>query len=288
MSWTRLIRFADDSGRETFGEPCIEKTEELTELLERDELYAVEFRGLGPASATDKGSKIHVKELLDILKPSDVPIVKCIGLNYIKHIQEGGRKPPPYPSVFIKPSASVAGYKEDIPIPEIAQDGTLDYEGELAIVIGKSGKDIPKDKALSHVLGYLASNDVSARAWQRDPAKAGGVPQWCFGKGFDKFAPLSPMLVSPALVGAADELLLQTFVNGEERQNTTTGDMLFGVETIVSFVSQGTTLESGTVILTGTPSGVAMGMKDPNYLNDGDVVEVRISELGAVRNKMAF
>lgn len=136
--------------------------------------------------------------------------------------------------------------------------------------------------------GYCACNDVSARGWQRDPAKAGNVPQWCFSKGFDKFAPLSPMLVSPAVVGAADNLHLQTFVNGEERQNTSTGDLLFGVEEIVSFCSQGTTLEAGTVILTGTPSGVAMGMKIPRYLGDGDVVEVRISELGSVENRMVF
>lgn len=96
------------------------------------------------------------------------------------------------------------------------------------------------------------------------------------------------MLVSPAVVGNASDLHLRTLVNGEERQNTSTGDLLFGVEDIVSFVSQGTTLEAGTVILTGTPSGVAMGMKEPKYLNDGDVVEVSISELGRVRNKMAF
>lgn len=145
-----------------------------------------------------------------------------------------------------------------------------------------------KEDALSYVAGYCVGNDVSARAWQRDPKKAGGVPQWCFAKGFDKFCPLSPMLVSPKVVGAADDLLLQTFVNGEERQNTSTGDLLFGVKEIVSFCSQGTTLEAGSVILTGTPSGVAMGMKEPKYLNDGDIVEVRISSLGSIKNKMAF
>lgn len=96
------------------------------------------------------------------------------------------------------------------------------------------------------------------------------------------------MIVSPSIVGAANDLLLQTFVNGEERQNSSTGDLLFGVQKIVSFCSQGTTLKAGTVILTGTPSGVAMGMKVPKYLNDGDIVEVRISQLGNVRNKMAF
>lgn len=114
------------------------------------------------------------------------------------------------------------------------------------------------------------------------------MPQWCFSKGFDKFAPLGPMIVSPAVVGAASDLHLQTFVNGEERQNTSTGDLLFGVEEIVAFCSQGTTLEAGTVILTGTPSGVAMGMAEPKYLKDGDVVEVSISGLGSVKNVMSF
>jgi 2-keto-4-pentenoate hydratase/2-oxohepta-3-ene-1,7-dioic acid hydratase in catechol pathway len=156
------------------------------------------------------------------------------------------------------------------------------------IVIAKTGKNIPKESALEYVAGYLVCNDVSCRGWQRDPAKAGGVPQWCFSKGFDKFAPVGPLLVSPKLVGNASDLLLQTFVNGEERQNTSTGDLLFGVEAIVAFCSQGTTLEAGTVILTGTPSGVAMGMKPPKYLNDGDIVEVKISGLGSVKNKMAF
>lgn len=157
-----------------------------------------------------------------------------------------------------------------------------------AIVIGKTGKNIAKSDVLSYIAGYVACNDVSCRGWQRDPKKAGGVPQWCFSKGFDKFAPLSPILVSPSVVGNASDLRLQTFVNGEERQNTSTGDLLFGVEEIVSFCSQGTTLQAGTIILTGTPSGVAMGMKEPRYLNDGDFVEVKISKLGSLRNKMAF
>lgn len=182
----------------------------------------------------------------------------------------------------------MASFDEDIPIPKIAQDGTVDYEGELAIIIGKDGKNISEEDALQYVLGYCASNDVSARAWQRDPAKAGVVPQWCFSKGFDKFAPLGPMIVSPLVVGDASNLHLQTFVNGEERQNTSTGDLLFGVKAIVAFCSQGTTLKAGTVILTGTPSGVAMGMKEPKYLQNGDVVEVRISQLGSVKNVMSF
>ncbi|KAF4838804.1 Fumarylacetoacetate hydrolase domain-containing protein 2 [Colletotrichum tropicale] len=288
MSWNRLVRFVDDNDVEHFGEPEIQNETELTGRLEKNELWAVVFDGASPVSTLTKGERVHVKALRPLLAPKDVPIVRCIGLNYVKHIKEGGRTPPPYPSVFIKPATSVAAWNEDVPIPKVAQDGTVDYEGELAFVIGKDAKNVPKEKALEYVAGYLTSNDVSARAWQRDPAKAGGVPQWCFSKGFDKFAPLSPMLVSPAVVGNASDLVLQTFVNGEERQHESTGDLLFGVEEIVSFCSQGTTLTAGTVILTGTPSGVAMGMKPPKYLNDGDVVEVRISKLGGVKNKMVF
>ncbi|KAI9162788.1 Fumarylacetoacetate hydrolase domain-containing protein 2 [Paramyrothecium foliicola] len=288
QTWNRLIRFVDDNDNETFGEPCVESDQDLTERLARNDLWAIQLQGDSPVSSFTRGEKIHVKALKDVLRKGDVPIVRCIGLNYIKHIKEGGRTPPPYPSVFIKPSTSIAAFDQDISIPKIAQDGTLDYEGELAIVIGKTGKDIPKDQALSYVAGYCASNDVSARGWQRDPKKAGGVPQWCFSKGFDDFCPLSPVIVSPSIVGNASDLHLQTRVNGEIRQDTSTGDLLFGVEDIVAFCSQGTTLEAGTVILTGTPSGVAMGMKEPKYLNDGDVVEVTISSLGGVKNKMAF
>lgn len=207
---------------------------------------------------------------------------------YQKKVQEGGRKPPPYPSIFIKPRTSVAGFNEDIPIPKLAQDDQLDYEGELCIVMGKTGKDIPKSEALGHIAGFVCSNDVSARKWQRDPDFAGGVPQWCFSKGFDKFAPLGPVLVSPKVVGNAGSLRLQTFVNGELRQDTNTSDLLFNTEDIVAFVSQGTTLEAGTVIMTGTPAGVAMGMKEPKWLKDGDVVEVRIEQLGSVKNRMSF
>ncbi|KAM0546190.1 hypothetical protein ACHAPJ_010974 [Fusarium lateritium] len=287
-TWNRLIRFVDDNGNETFGDPVIENDKDFTERLAKNDLWAVEYKGQSPVAQLTKGEKVHVKAIRELLRPSDVPIVRCIGLNYIKHIKEGGRTPPPYPSLFIKPSTSIASFNEDVPIPKIAQDGTIDYEGELGIVIGKSGKNITKEDSLSYVAGYVVSNDVSARAWQRDPKKAGGVPQWCFSKGFDKFAPVGPLLVSPAVVGNASKLHLRTTVNGEERQSEGTNDLLFGVEEIVSFISQGTTLEAGTVVLTGTPCGVAMGMKEPKYLNDGDVVEVSITELGSVKNKMVF
>ncbi|KAJ5626404.1 5-carboxymethyl-2-hydroxymuconate isomerase [Penicillium lagena] len=288
MTWSMLIRFADDANKVRFGEPQITEAKELFNLLAVSELHATEYVGDSPFSLSLGTQTFRVKELLGVLEPRDVPIIRCIGLNYMKHIKEGGRAPPPYPSVFFKPSTSIASFQDDIPIPKIAQDDQLDYEGELSIVIAKTGKDIRERDALDYVAGYVSSNDISARKWQRDPAFAGGVPQWCFSKGFDKFAALGPMIVSPKIVGAADNLRLQTFVNGEQRQDSNTSDLLFGVQRIISFMSQGTTLEAGTVIMTGTPAGVAMGMKVPKYLKDGDVVEVEIEHLGRTRNMMSF
>jgi 2-keto-4-pentenoate hydratase/2-oxohepta-3-ene-1,7-dioic acid hydratase in catechol pathway len=134
----------------------------------------------------------------------------------------------------------------------------------------------------------VTSNDVSARKWQREKAYAGGVPQFCFSKGFDKYAPLGPAIVSQKTVGDAGQLRLQTRVNGELRQDTNTNDLIFGIPEIISFISQGTTLQKGTLIMTGTPSGVGMGMSPPVYLKDGDVVEVEIEKLGTLVNTIKF
>lgn len=203
-------------------------------------------------------------------------------------VREAGRKPPPYPIFFIKPRTCVASYNEDIPIPRIAQDDQCDWEGELSIVIGKTGKNIKKHEALEYVAGYMSSNDVSSRKWQRDPAYAGSVPQFCFSKGFDKWAPLGPMIVSPNLVGSANNLSLQTFVDGVLMQDSNTDDLIFGVEELIEFISQESTLEQGTVIMTGTPDGVALGRSPPPYLKHEQVVEVKIGQLGSVKNKMHY
>ncbi|KAJ9149937.1 Ureidoglycolate lyase [Pleurostoma richardsiae] len=260
MSWFRLIHFLDDGGKSCYGEPEIEDVTHLLESASNGDLYAQELVGNDPFSLVRGSRRLHVKEIVDILRPSDVPIIRCVGLNYLKHIKEGGRSPPPHPSIFIKPATSVAGFRENIPVPKIAQD-SLDYEGELSIVIGKDGKDICREDALDYVAGYVASNDVSCR----------------------------PVLVSPKVLEAAGHLRLQTLVNGEVRQDSNTDDLLFDVPHIIGFLSQGTTLEKGTVIMTGTPAGVGMGMKpSPKYLKDGDVVEVIIEGLGSTKNVMKF
>ncbi|KAH7341213.1 hypothetical protein BKA66DRAFT_543931 [Pyrenochaeta sp. MPI-SDFR-AT-0127] len=288
MSWQRLIRFETGSGVTTYGDPCIDDKDNVQDLVDRKELYAIRLEGHDPFELTRTDERVKVERLLGVLSPETVSIVKCIGLNYVKHILESGRKPPPYPSLFMKPPPAIAAFDEDIRVPQIAQGKNLDYEGELAVVIGKTGKNIAQKDALKHIAGYAASNDVSARTWQRDPAYAGGIPQWSFAKSFDTFAPVGYMLVSPAVVGAADNLQLRTTVNGELRQDANTSDLLFNAAYLVSFLSQGATLQKGTVIMTGTPDGVALGMKEPKWLQNGDVVEVKIEGLGYCRNRIAF
>ncbi|KIW35017.1 uncharacterized protein PV07_01744 [Cladophialophora immunda] len=289
MTWQRLIKFRAPQGQTHYGDPIINHADELLQKLEAKTLKAKVFEGSSIPALKPTGTEVEVAELIGPLTPADVPIVKCIGLNYMKHIKEAGRTPPPYPSIFIKGAPSIASWNEDIPIhPIIQKPDMLDYEGEMCILIGKDAKNVPREKALDYIAGYMVGNDISARSWQRDPKFAGNVPQWCFAKGFDKFAPVGPMLVSPSVVGLAENLRLQTLVNGEMRQDTNTDDLIFSVADIVSFSSQGTTLQEGTVIMTGTPSGVALGMDPPGWLKDGDVVEVKIEQLGSIRNRMVW
>jgi 2-keto-4-pentenoate hydratase/2-oxohepta-3-ene-1,7-dioic acid hydratase in catechol pathway len=202
-------------------------------------------------------------------------------------VLETGRPLPACPTVFTKPGPSVANHGEDIPIPKIAQ-AQCDYEGELVVVIGKDAKNVSQADALDYVAGYTVGNDVSARDWQREAGKAGPVPQWTFGKSFDKYAPLGPVLVASHVLGEADGLSLRTVVNGEVRQESNTADLCFGVRKLVEFCSQGQTLQKGSLIMTGTPGGVALFMKPPAFLQHGDEVTVEIGKIGRLTNRMAF
>lgn len=189
--------------------------------------------------------------------------------------------------MFTKPGPTVADWGEDIPIPKLAQS-QCDYEGELVIVIGKAGKDISEPDALGHVAAYTAGNDVSARDWQREPGKAGPVPQWSFSKSFDKYAPLGPCLVAAHVLGDAGKQTLRTVVNGEVRQDSNTSDLCFDVRKLVAFCSQGQTLQKGSLIMTGTPGGVGLFMKPQGFLKDGDQVDVEIGGIGRLRNRIVF
>ena len=160
--------------------------------------------------------------------------------------------------------------------------------GRQTVVIGKAARNVDEANALDFVAGYVVSNDVSCRQWQIDIAFGPAGGQWCFSKGFDTWAPVGPVVVSPRVLGAADNLDLSTTVNGQTRQSSNTSDLLFGVKALVAFCSQGTTLEPGSLIMSGTPSGVISGMKDKVFLKDGDVVEVCIKGLGRLTNRLRF
>lgn len=202
-------------------------------------------------------------------------------------VRETGLDFPENPTIFTKPRTCVADTRQPTPIPKIGQQ-ECDYEAELTIVIGKDCKNVSKEEALDYVAGYTVANDVSCRDWQMDKSKAGGVPQWSFSKSFDKYAPLGPAVVSTSVLDDGSGLDLKSFVNGEPRQTGNTGDLLFGVRDIVSFCSTGTTLQKGSLILSGTPGGVGLGFKPPKFLKDGDEVIVQIGGIGKCVNVMKF
>lgn len=155
-------------------------------------------------------------------------------------------------------------------------------------MIGRDCKDVSEADALSYVAAYTCGNDISSRKLQRDPAFAGRVPQWGFSKGFDTFAPLGPCLVNASLIDDPAKLHLKTIVDGEVRQEESVSDLLFGCAYLVSYLSSGTTLEKGSIIMTGTPGGVGAGLNPPKYLVPGTVMEVNISKIGTLRNGVKF
>jgi len=207
-------------------------------------------------------------------------------LNYAKHIKEAGRAPPPFPFIFFKPNTCVLNHGANVVVPKIAQNDQADYEDELCLVLGKDAKNVSVEDALDYVGAYTVGNDISSRKLQRDPTYAGKVPQWGFSKGFDTFAPLGPCLVSPAVVGDPKTLLLKTVVDGELRQEELVDDLLFDCAYCISYLSSGTTLQKGSVIMTGTPGGV--GSSFNKYLVPGTRMEVSISRIGTLRNGVEF
>ncbi|KAI8680777.1 hypothetical protein LRP88_04447 [Fusarium phalaenopsidis] len=289
-AWDRLIRYLPQGGSNQvrWGEPILEDEQsDMAKLSEQGQLQVKVLEGLNFLDAKPTGQTETVGKLLGPVTAQDIPIIRCIGLNYKTHILETGRPLPTCPTIFTKPSTSVADHNEDIPIPVIAQ-GQCDYEGELVFVIGKDAKNVCEEDALEYVAAYTVGNDVSARDWQREPGKAGPVPQWSFSKSFDKYAPVGPGLVSSRLLRDAGNLDLKTIVNGQVRQHGHTSDLCFGVRKLVAFCSQGQTLQRGTLVMTGTPGGVGLFMKPPVFLKDGDVVEVSIEKIGRLTNRIVF
>ena len=210
----------------------------------------------------------------------------CVGWNYVDHFAEGkavrggagAQELPERPAFFTKATQTVIGPNDPI---DAHDDVTsmLDWEVELAVVIGEGGSNIPEDRAMDHVLGYTIANDVTARNVQREH---GG--QWFRGKSLDGTCPIGPWIVTPDELGSLDKLAITCRVNGETMQSAALGDLHFGVPRIIAELSRGLTLLAGDVILTGTPSGVGFARNPPRFLADGDVVESEIEGIGMMRN----
>ncbi|THF77306.1 fumarylacetoacetate hydrolase family protein [Cohnella fermenti] len=205
----------------------------------------------------------------------------CVGLNYRKHAEETNAPIPQSPILFSKYGNALAAHGEDVPLPAAVSD-KVDYEAELAVVIGRKAKDVSREEALGYVFGYCNANDLSARDLQLRTS------QWLLGKTCDKFAPIGPYLVTADEVGNPNELAISCTVNGETRQSSNTADMIFHCDEIVSYLSRHMTLEPGDLILTGTPEGVVLGYPADKqvYLKSGDIVTVEIEKLGRLTNRM--
>lgn len=203
----------------------------------------------------------------------------CVGRNYAEHAKESGSAPPDAPMFFTKPPTSVIGPQAPIIYQRATQQ--LDYEVELAVVIGRRGKDIPVAKALDYVFGYTIMNDVTTRDLQRRHG------QWFKGKALDTFAPLGPWIVHRADLPDPQQLRLSLRVNGEIRQNSHTSKMLFNVAQLIATLSEGLTLEPGDILATGTPEGIGMGFTPPRFLHVGDTVEAEVEGIGTLRNLVA-
>jgi 2-keto-4-pentenoate hydratase/2-oxohepta-3-ene-1,7-dioic acid hydratase in catechol pathway len=207
------------------------------------------------------------------------PKIVCIGVNYADHAAEAGRALPVWPSVFLKAPSCIVGPGDPIVRPPTTEQ--LDYEIELAVVIGKQAKSVPREQAMTYVAGYTIMNDVSARDLQL--GKDGGI---ILGKNFDSSAPLGPVLALADEIPDPNNLQLRTWVNGELRQNGNTHTLIFDVPAIIAFLTQQLTLEPGDVIATGTPAGVGLGMKPQVWLQPGDAVRLEIDGIGVLENRV--
>jgi 2-keto-4-pentenoate hydratase/2-oxohepta-3-ene-1,7-dioic acid hydratase in catechol pathway len=209
----------------------------------------------------------------------DPPAILAIGMNYRAHVAELGREPPEWQYWFNKQRTAIASPGDPIVLPAVSE--MVDYEGELAMVIGRRCQHVPADRALEVVAGFTVINDVSVRDWQWR------TPTFTMGKSFDSHAPCGPELVTGDELGDPGRLAIRTWVNDEMRQDSTTADLIFGCAAMVEYLTTAFPLEPGTVIATGTPAGVGAAFDPPRWLRDGDVVRIAIEGIGELRNPVA-
>jgi len=253
----RIIRFAAQ-GKIKYG------------ILEEDTIMVIKGSPFARFRSPDSSFKLDGSSYklggVRLLAPTVPSKIVALGLNYRKHAEETKLPLPTVPLIFIKPSTTVIGPDDKIILPRDSR--RVDYEGELGIVIGRTAKDVPKDRVNDYILGYTCVNDVTERIIQKEDG------QWTRAKSYDTFAPIGPWIETEV---DPNDLKLETYLNGELRQSARTSELVFGVAKLVSFISGVMTLLPGDVIATGTPPGIGK-------INPGDVVEVRIENIGTLRN----
>lgn len=226
---------------------------------------------------------LNIQKLLPPLTRKEIGTIRCIGLNYRKHAREMNLDLPEHPTLFFKPATCLNASNAPLLIPHQATDLQADYEAELAVVVGRDARNVSVEDAMDYVLGYTCSNDVTARKHQFAGA------QWGFGKGFDGFAPMGPCLVSTKSIPDPSVIELKTVLNGDVMQEGRGDDMIFSIAEIIAYLSQGTTLEAGTVIMTGTPHGIGVSRTPPVFLAPGDDLRIVMSHgLGSLVNRVQY
>jgi 2-keto-4-pentenoate hydratase/2-oxohepta-3-ene-1,7-dioic acid hydratase in catechol pathway len=229
----------------------------------------------------EKLKYLHKISEIELLAPiPNPPKIVCLAFNYYDHARDAGLTPSDEPVIFLKPRTALNEPFKDVICPSFVT--RLDYEAELAVVIGRRTKKVSEEKALDSVFGYMVFHDVSARDIQFKDK------QFTRGKGIDTFAPCGPWITTRDEVADPQQLRIITKVNGEVRQDSSSSNMVIPIRRIISALSVTMTLEPGDIISTGTPAGVAMSMKEPRYLKDGDVVEISIEKLGMIKNRIVF
>ncbi|KAI1619334.1 hypothetical protein EDD37DRAFT_597359 [Exophiala viscosa] len=284
QQWTHLVRFlAQEDGQIHLGQVDATKWPDVGLATFKGEKVDARLVTGSIYDGVVNQRIMHISQLLPPLSMEEVPIIRCLGLNYFEAAKEAKAPIPQTPVLFVRPRTALNGpFPAKINVPKIAQDGTSDYEAELSIVLGKSGRDIPEDEAMDYVLGYTCSNDVSARTQQFKNS------QWSFSKGLDGSCPIGPVLVSSSSIHDPHNLRVRAIYNDDVVQDANTSDMIFNIPKTISFLSQGTTLERGTIIMTGTGPGVGL-FRDPKVvLNHGDDIRVEIEGIGTLINKVHY
>jgi 2-keto-4-pentenoate hydratase/2-oxohepta-3-ene-1,7-dioic acid hydratase in catechol pathway len=262
-----------------FGDEIVDLSDRSTGLPRTmRELLALGPRALEQVRAAESGpAPRHARAEVTLHAPvPDPPTILAIGMNYRAHVAEMGREPPEYQYWFNKQRTSISGPGDPIVLPTVST--MVDYEGELAMVIGRRCQHIPAARAMEVVAGFTVINDVSARDWQWR------TPTFTVGKSFDTHAPCGPELVTTDELGDPGHLALRTWVNDDLRQDSTTADLIFGCAAMIEYLTTAFPLEAGTVIATGTPAGVGAGFDPPRFLDDGDVVRIEIEGIGELSN----